>query len=45
MATLISRYCGAGTILNALKFQFAIVVIPRRHEYREHVDEHQIELA
>jgi UDP-N-acetylglucosamine transferase subunit ALG13 len=36
---------GTGTILNALKFQVPIVVVPRRHHYGEHVDDHQVELA
>jgi UDP-N-acetylglucosamine transferase subunit ALG13 len=36
---------GTGTILNALKFQIPIVVVPRRHHYGEHVDDHQVELA
>jgi UDP-N-acetylglucosamine transferase subunit ALG13 len=36
---------GTGTILNALKFQVPIIVVPRRHHYGEHVDDHQVELA
>ena len=44
-ASLVVGHCGAGTVLNALKFQVPIVVIPRRHQYGEHVDDHQVELA
>jgi UDP-N-acetylglucosamine transferase subunit ALG13 len=44
-ASLIVGHGGTGTILNALKFQVPIVVVPRRHHYGEHVDDHQVELA
>ena len=44
-ASLVVGHGGTGTILNALKFQVPIVVVPRRHHYGEHVDDHQVELA
>jgi beta-1,4-N-acetylglucosaminyltransferase len=44
-ASLVVGHGGTGTILNALKFQVPIVVVPRRHRYGEHVDDHQVELA
>jgi len=44
-ASLVIGHGGTGTILNALKFQVPIVVVPRRHHYGEHVDDHQVELA
>ena len=44
-ASLVTGHGGTGTILNALRFQVPIVVVPRRHEYGEHVDDHQVELA
>jgi UDP-N-acetylglucosamine transferase subunit ALG13 len=44
-ASLVIGHGGTGTILNALKFQIPIVVVPRRHHYGEHVDDHQVELA
>lgn len=44
-ASLVVGHGGTGTILNALKFQVPIVVVPRRHLYGEHVDDHQVELA
>jgi UDP-N-acetylglucosamine transferase subunit ALG13 len=44
-ASLVVGHGGTGTILNALKFQIPIIVVPRRHLYGEHVDDHQVELA
>jgi beta-1,4-N-acetylglucosaminyltransferase len=44
-ASLVVGHAGTGTILNALKFKTPIIVVPRRHRYGEHVDDHQVELA
>ena len=44
-ASLVIGHGGAGTILNALRFQVPIVVVPRSHHYGEHFDDHQMELA
>ncbi len=44
-ASLVVGHGGTGTILNALRFRVPIVVVPRKHEYGEHVDDHQVELA
>ena len=44
-ASLVVGHGGTGTILNALRFQVPIIVVPRRHHYGEHVDDHQVELA
>lgn len=44
-ASLVVGHSGTGTILNALRFQVPIVVVPRRHRYGEHTDDHQVELA
>lgn len=44
-ASLVIGHGGAGTILNALRFQVPIVVVPRSQRYGEHVDDHQMELA
>ena len=39
-------HCGIGTILNALKFQKPIIVVPRRIKYGElNRDDHQVEIA
>lgn len=44
-ASLVVGHGGTGTILNALKFQTPIIVVPRRHHLGEHVDDHQVEMA
>jgi len=44
-ASLVIGHGGAGTVLNALKFQVPIVVVPRSQRYGEHFDDHQMELA
>ena len=44
-ASLVIGHGGTGTILNALKFQVPIVVVPRSQRYGEHFDDHQMELA
>ncbi len=44
-ASLVVGHCGSGTVLNARRFQVPIIVLPRRHHYGEHVDDHQVELA
>ncbi len=44
-ASLVVGHGGTGTILNALKFQTSIIVVPRRHHLGEHVDDHQVEMA
>jgi UDP-N-acetylglucosamine transferase subunit ALG13 len=45
-ASLIVGHCGIGTILNALKFQKPIIVVPRRIKLGElNRDDHQMEIA
>jgi len=44
-ASLVVGHGGIGTILNALRFQVPIVVVPRRRHYGEHFDDHQVELS
>lgn len=44
-ASLVVGHGGTGTILNALRFQVPLVVVPRKHDYGEHADDHQVELA
>ncbi len=45
-ASLIVGHCGIGTILNALKFEKPIIVVPRRIKYGElNRDDHQVEIA
>lgn len=42
---LIICHGGAGTLLHVLRAGKVPVVVPRRKQYGEHVDDHQIELA
>jgi UDP-N-acetylglucosamine transferase subunit ALG13 len=42
---LVVGHCGAGTILNALRFGKPMILVPRRAVQGEHVDDHQMELA
>jgi UDP-N-acetylglucosamine transferase subunit ALG13 len=44
-ASLIVGHCGIGTILNALRFRKPFIGVPRKSQYGEHVDDHQIEIA
>lgn len=38
-------HCGVGTIISGLKKNKPIIVVPRLAKYREHVDDHQMEIA
>jgi beta-1,4-N-acetylglucosaminyltransferase len=42
---LIISHCSSGPIINATKFNKPIIIFPRRAEFNEHVDNHQIETA
>ncbi|HOJ72279.1 MAG TPA: PssE/Cps14G family polysaccharide biosynthesis glycosyltransferase [Syntrophorhabdaceae bacterium] len=44
-ASFIIGHCGTGTVLNALKFNKPIIVVPRKMQFNEHFDDHQLELA
>lgn len=46
-ANLVISHCSTGSILNAKIFRSEkpTIVIPRRKEYKEHLDNHQMELA
>ena len=44
-ASVIVAHAGAGTIISAFRFQRPLVVVPRRQSHREHMDDHQFELA
>lgn len=43
--SLVISHSGVGTILKALNNNKAIIVVPRLAKYKEHVDNHQIEIA
>lgn len=42
---LFITHCGVGSILNALAMQKKTIVVPRRKEFGEHVDNHQLEIG
>ena len=44
-ADIIVSHAGAGSILTALKYEKALVVVPRLRKFGEHTDDHQIDLA
>ncbi len=44
-ADLIITHAGAGTLFHVLQAGKVAVVMPRREKYREHVDDHQVELV
>lgn len=44
-SAVIVTHAGAGTIINALNMKKAIVIIPRLKKFREHTNDHQLELA
>jgi len=44
-ARLVVSHAGAGSILTALNYSKPLVVVPRLEKYREHINDHQLELA
>lgn len=44
-ARLVVSHAAAGSILTALLEKKPLLVVPRRHKYGEHVDDHQFQLA
>ena len=44
-ADLIIAHCGEGTIDTLATNNVPFILVPRSHQYGEHVDDHQIELA
>ncbi len=44
-ADIIITHSGTGSIINSLKKQKKLIIVPRLKEYGEHVDNHQTELA
>lgn len=44
-ADLIITHAGVGTIITALNFDKHVIVVPRLAKYKEHVDDHQVEIA
>jgi len=44
-ARLVVGHCGSGTMINALIFGTPLIVMPRRFQFAEHSDDHQLEIA
>jgi beta-1,4-N-acetylglucosaminyltransferase len=44
-ASLVVSHAGIGTIIGALRSGTPIVVVPRRERYKEHFNDHQMEVA
>ena len=42
---LIITHSGVGSILTSLKYEKPVIVYPRLCKYKEHVDDHQLEIA
>lgn len=43
--TLLITHSGVGTIIAAMNYQKPIIVYPRLKKFKEHVDNHQLEIA
>lgn len=44
-SSLIVTHSGVGSIITALKYKKPVIVFPRLSKYKEHVDDHQLEIA
>lgn len=44
-ASVVLAHAGAGTVLNAIKYQRPLVIVPRRQKYGEHIDDHQLQIS
>lgn len=44
-ASVVVGHAGAGTILTVLSYENPLVLMPRRKEHGEHLDDHQLELT
>ena len=44
-ARIIVAHAGAGTLMNAIRYNRPFIVVPRLKNFNEHVDDQQIELA
>ena len=44
-AQLVISHCGEGTLLTLEKFEKPYILVPRSRKLKEHVDNHQVEMA
>ena len=44
-ASLIITHGGAGSIITSLKYGKKVIAVPRKHQYEEHVNDHQQEIV
>lgn len=44
-SSLIITHSGVATIMSAIKNHKPVIVVPRLEKYKEHVDDHQVEIA
>ena len=44
-AELIITHAGAGTLINIIKMNKKPIVVPRLEKYKEHLNDHQLEIA
>ena len=44
-ADIVISHSGVGSIITALNYKKPVIVFPRLVKYREHVDDHQVEIA
>ncbi|NJR40479.1 MAG: glucosyl transferase [Leptolyngbyaceae cyanobacterium CSU_1_4] len=44
-ANFVISHCGEGSLLLLEEMEKSYVLVPRSHKFKEHVDDHQIELA
>jgi UDP-N-acetylglucosamine transferase subunit ALG13 len=42
---IVITQASAGAVIFAIKFKKPLIVVPRRHKYREHYNDHQYQLA
>lgn len=41
---IVISHAGTGSIMNSLKYQKKVIAVPRLAQYKEHVDDHQVQI-
>jgi UDP-N-acetylglucosamine transferase subunit ALG13 len=44
-ARIVIAHCGEGTVLLLDSFEKPFILVPRTHTFKEHIDNHQVEMA